>query len=71
MFLSPLNKQLFFHEINKQQQVATCDVCQTVNAKLVTMPAKLHPVSVHNSPWHQAGFNIGPISPMLLAGNSP
>ena len=58
----------FFHEINKQQQVATCDVCQRVNTKLVTMPAELHPVSVH-SPWHHAGIDSGPISPTSLAGN--
>ena len=57
----------FFHEINKQQQVATCDVCQRVNTKLVNMPAELHPVSVH-LPWHHPGIDIGHISPSL-AGN--
>ena len=57
----------FFHEINIQQQVETSDVCKRVNTKLVNMPAKLCPVSVH-SPWHHTGIDIGPIS-LSLAGN--
>ena len=58
------NLYYFPHEINKQLKVATCDMCQRVNAKLVTMPTELYPVPVH-SPWHHVGIDfVSPDSPM-------
>ena len=50
-------------------QVASCDICQRVNDKIITDKPELHPVPVH-SPWHHVGIDfVGPISPASNSGN--